>query len=183
MPGEIVAIDGKTLRHSYDKSNGQSAIVMVSAWAQQNGLVLGQRKVDKKSNEITAIPQLLKVLYLKGAIVTIDVMGCQKDIVSQIIEKEADYVIALKKNQGGLYQRVDDLFKEALSSRGIGYQYSEYIPEESGHGRTEIRSYQVLNNLPNLIDPDEQWKALNSVARVQYLRTLKNGKTKLETQN
>ncbi len=75
-----------------------------------------------KSNEITAIPQLLKVLYLKGAIVTIDAMGCQKDIVSQIIEKKADYVIALKKNQGGLYQRVDELFKEALSNQGVGYQ-------------------------------------------------------------
>ena len=122
VSGEIVAIDGKTLRHSYDKSNGQSAIVMVSAWAQQNGLVLGQRKVDNKSNEITAIPQLLKVLYLKGAIVTIDAMGCQKDIVSQIVLKKADYVIALKKNQGGLYQRVDDLFKEALSHQGVGYQ-------------------------------------------------------------
>jgi len=181
MPGEIVAIDGKTLRHSYDKSNGQSAIVMVSAWAQQNGLVLGQRKVDKKSTEITAIPKLLKVLYLKGAIVTIDAMGCQKDIVSQIVEKEADYVIALKKNQGGLYQRVDDLFKEALSSQGVGYQYSEYIPEESGHGRTETRCYQILNNIKDLVDPDGQWKALNSVARVQYYRRLKNGKTKLET--
>jgi len=119
MPGEIVAIDGKTLRHSYAKSNDKSAIVMVSAWAQQNGLVLGQRKVDNKSNEITAIPQLLKVLYLKGVIVTIDAMGCQKEIVSQKFEKEADYVIALKKNQVGLYQRVDELFKEALLSQGV----------------------------------------------------------------
>ena len=181
VPGEIVAIDGKTLRHSYDKSNGQSAIVMVRAWAQQNGLVLGQRKVDNKSNEITAIPQLLKALYLKGAIVTLDAMGCQKNIVSQIVEKKADYVIALKKNQVGLYQRVDDLFKEALSSQGVGYQYSEYIPEESGHGRTEIRRYQVLNNLQDLVDPAVEWKHLNSVVRVQYCRTLKNGKTKLET--
>ncbi len=81
---------------------------MVSAWAQQQGLVLGQRKVDRKSNEITAIPQLLKVLYLKGAIVTIDAIGCQKEIVSTIIDKEAHYVIALKKNQGGLYQRVEE---------------------------------------------------------------------------
>jgi predicted transposase YbfD/YdcC len=181
MPGEIVAIDGKTLRHSYAKSNDKSAIVMVSAWAQQNGLVLGQRKVDNKSNEITAIPQLLKVLYLKGAIVTIDAMGCQKEIVSQIVEKEADYVIALKKNQVGLYQRVDELFKEALLSQGVGYEYSEYIPEESGHGRTEIRRYQVLNNIQDLVDSRCEWKHLNSVACVQYYRTVKNGKTKLET--
>lgn len=108
VEGEIVAIDGKTLRHSYDKSDNKKAIVMVSAWAQQQGLVLGQRKVDGKSNEITAIPQLLKVLYLKGAIVTIDAIGCQKEIVSTIIDKEAHYVIALKKNQGGLYQRVEE---------------------------------------------------------------------------
>lgn len=181
LPGEIVAIDGKTLRHSYDKSNHQSAIAMVSAWAQQNGLVLGQIKVDNKSNEITAMPQLLKVLYLKGAIVTIDAMGCQKNVVSQIIEQEADYVIALKKNQTGLYQRVDDLFKKAVSSQGVGYQYSDYTPEESGHGRTETRCYQVLNNIKDLVDPDGQWNALNSVARVQYSRTLKNGQTQLET--
>ena len=179
--GEIVAIDGKTLRHSYDKTNGKAAIVMVSAWAQHNGLVLGQRKVDEKSNEISAIPQLLKVLYLKGAIVTIDAMGCQKEIVSQIISQEADYVITLKKNQGGLYQRVDDLFKQALSNQGIGYQYSDYLPTESGHGRSETRSYQVLNNIQDLVDPEGKWKHLNSVARVDYLRTLKDGKTKLET--
>jgi predicted transposase YbfD/YdcC len=179
--GDIVAIDGKTLRHSYDKNNGQSAIVMVSAWAKKNGLVLGQRKVDKKSNEITAIPELLKVLSLKGAIVTLDAMGCQKNIVAQIVAKEADYVITLKKNQGGLYQRVDDLFKEALSSPENPDRYSYYIPEESGHGRGEIRRYQVLNNIQNLVDPNEEWKKLNSLCRVQYSRTLKNGKTKLET--
>ena len=179
--GEIVAIDGKTLRHSYDKSDNKKAIVMVSAWAQQQGLVLGQRKVDGKSNEITAIPQLLKVLYLKGAIVTIDAIGCQKEIVSTIIDKEAHYVIALKKNQGGLYQRVEELFQEALSLEKVGNQYSNYIPEDSGHGRTEIRNYQVLNNIQDLVDPSGEWKKLNSVACVQYYRKLKNGKTKLET--
>ena len=181
VEGEIVAIDGKTLRHSYDKSDNKKAIVMVSAWAQQQGLVLGQRKVDGKSNEITAIPQLLKVLYLKGAIVTIDAIGCQKEIVSTIIDKEAHYVIALKKNQGGLYQRVEELFQEALSLEKVGDQYSNYIPEDSGHGRTEIRNYQVLNNIQDLVDPSGEWKKLNSVACVQYYRKLKNGKTKLET--
>ena len=95
--GEIVAIDGKTLRHSYDQSKNKSAIHMVSAWATNNGLVLGQKKVDDKSNEITAIPELLKVLSLKGCIVTIDAIGCQKKIVRQIIDQDGDYVIALKK--------------------------------------------------------------------------------------
>ncbi len=181
IEGEIVAIDGKTLRNSYDKSDNKKAIVMVSAWAQQQELVLGQRKVDNKSNEITAIPQLLKVLYLKGAIVTIDAMGCQKEIVANIVEKEADYVIALKKNQGGLYQRVEDLFQEAFLTEKIGYEYSDYSPKGSGHSRREIRIYQVLNNIQDLVDPSGEWKHLNSVARVQYYVRLKNGKTKLET--
>ncbi len=180
VAGEIVAIDGKTLRHSYDKTNDKSAIVMVSAWAQKNGLVLGQRKVDNKSNEITAIPQLLKVLYLKGCIVTIDAMGCQKEIVSQIVSQEADYVITLKKNQVGLYQRVDDLFSEAIHRQGEGYVYSDYNLSELGHGRAETRTYRVLNNVQDLVDPEAQWKNLNSLGRVDYLRTENNGKTKLE---
>ncbi len=98
---------------------------MVSAWAKEQGLVLGQRKVDNKSNEITAIPQLLKVLYLKGAIVTIDAIGGQKEIVSTIVDKEADYLINLKKNQKGLYARVENLFKEAFASENIGDEYSD----------------------------------------------------------
>ncbi len=132
-------------------------------------------------NEITAIPQLLKVLYLNGAIVTLDAMGCQKDIVSQIVEQKANYVITLKKNQGGLYQRVDDLFKEALSSQNLKVQYSYYSPKESGHGRTESRLYQVLNNISELVDSAQEWSNLNSVGRVEYLRQLKNGQTKLES--
>ena len=102
--GEVVAIDGKTLRGSYDQQKSQKPIHMVSAWARANRLVLGQVKVDKKSNEITAIPKLLKVLSLSGCLVTIDAMGCQKEIVKQITEQDADYVITLKKNQGYFYQ-------------------------------------------------------------------------------
>ena len=105
--GEVIAIDGKTLRHSYDSSLDKGAIHMVSAWASANRLVLGQVKVNEKSNEITAIPELLKVLSLNGCFVTIDAMGCQKEIVKQITEKGGDYVITLKKNQSGLYQRVE----------------------------------------------------------------------------
>ncbi len=181
IPGAIVAIDGKNLRHSYDKNHNQKAITMVSAWAQEQGLVLGQRKVDSKSNEITAIPKLLKVLYLKGAIVTIDAIGAQKEIISTIVDKEADYLITLKKNQSGLYNRVEDLFRDAFASEKVGYEYSEYMPKNSGHGRKEMRIYQVLNNVQDLVDPDGEWKKLNSVARVQYYSLLKNGKSKLET--
>jgi hypothetical protein len=107
--GQIVAIDGKMLRHSYDRALGKAAIYMVSAWASANRLVLGQLKVDEKSNEITAIPELLKLLLLKGCIVTIDAMGCQTEIVTLIVEQEADYVISLKGNQGTLHLDVQGL--------------------------------------------------------------------------
>ena len=142
---------------------------------------MGQIKVDEKSNEITAIPKLLKVLDIKGAIVTIDALGCQKEIVSTIIDKEADYLITLKKNQEGLYNRVENLFREAFAKERVGYEFSDYIPRGVSHGRKEMRIYQVLNNVQDLVDPDEQWKRLTSVCRVQYYALLKNGKSKLET--
>jgi predicted transposase YbfD/YdcC len=111
--GEVIAIDGKTLKHSYDRRSNKAAIHMVSAWAQANRMVLGQVKTEAKSNEITAIPQLLKLLDIKGCIVTIDAIGCQKAITTQIIAQGADYVIALKANQGNLYQDVVDYFTYA----------------------------------------------------------------------
>ena len=104
--GDIVAIDGKTLRHSFDRATSKAAIHMVSAWANANRLVLGQVKVDDKSNEITAIPKLLEMLELAGATVTIDAMGCQKDIAQSITDQGADYVLALKKNHETLYDNV-----------------------------------------------------------------------------
>lgn len=128
--GEVVAIDGKTLRGSYDKSSEQSAIQMVSAWATTNKLVLGQVKVDEKSNEITAIPELLKVLELSGCIVTIDAIGCQKEIVKLITQQNADYVITLKKNQGNLYNEVEKLFKLGISTGFQELQHSTYQTEE-----------------------------------------------------
>lgn len=112
---------------------------MVSAWTSANRLVLGQVKVDDKSNEITAIPELLKVLSLNGCIVTIDAMGCQREIVKQISETGGDYVITLKKNQGGLYQRVEALFKEALIKRYEGFTFSYNRRSEQAHGREETR--------------------------------------------
>jgi predicted transposase YbfD/YdcC len=120
--GEVIAFDGKTLRHSYDEGADKKAIHMVSAWATQNRLVLGQVKVDKKSNEITAIPELIKILELSGCIVTIDAMGCQKEIVKLIAEQDADYIITLKKNQGSLYKNVEQLFKEAIRTGFQGLQ-------------------------------------------------------------
>jgi len=110
---QVVAIDGKTLRRSYDRSSNKAAIHIVSAWATENRLVLGQVKTEEKSNEITAIPELLRVLELKGCIVTIDAMGCQREIVKQIVDQGADYVISLKGNQGTLHKEVELLFQDA----------------------------------------------------------------------
>ncbi len=178
--GEVVAVDGKTLRHSYDKKSDKAAIHMVSAWATSQKLVLGQLKVDDKSNEITAIPSLIKLLELKGCIVTIDAMGCQKLIVESITEQSADYIIALKKNQKNLYQRVEDLFKLAVMSKFKGFKHDEYHLSEENHGRKEIRHYTVLNNIKNIIDPNDEWMKLYSIGKVESVRTVK-GKTKLET--
>ncbi len=125
LGAEVVGIDGKTLRHSDDKGCAQAAIHMVSAWASANRLVLGQRKVDDKSNEITAIPALLNVLEIAGCIVTIDAMGCHREIASAIIGRDADYVLALKGNQGGLFEDVQWLFQQAQASGFEGVAHSD----------------------------------------------------------
>ena len=123
--GEVIAIDGKTVRHSYDKGKKKGAIQMVSAWACQNRLVLGQVKVERKSNEITAIPQLLKVLEVEGCIVTIDAMGTQKEIAQLIIEQGGNYILTLKGNQGSIHQDVQQLFDWGFKTNW------ENIPHES----------------------------------------------------
>ena len=122
----VIAIDGKTLRRSHDRRNGKKAIHMVSAWSSANGMVLGQVKTDEKSNEITAIPELLKVLAVKGCIVTIDAMGCQKKIATQIIEGEGDYVLALKGNQSSLSEQVEAVFEQANEAGYEGYDVDYY---------------------------------------------------------
>ncbi len=178
--GEIVAIDGKSLCRSYDKNSDQRAISMVSAWATTNKLVLGQVKVDEKSNEITAIPELIKVLELNGCIVTIDAIGCQKEIVKLITQKNADYVISLKKNQVNLYEEVEKLFKSGISTGFQEFQHSTYKTEETGHGRHEIRQYVMLSGIQSQLDPDSVWTNFNSVGMVESVRS-KYGKTTVET--
>lgn len=115
--GDVIAIDGKTLRHSFDRAAERSAIHMVSAWAVANGVCLGQIKVDDKSNEITAVPKLLETLCLKGCLVTLDAMGCQREIAQKIIDGEADYTIALKGNQSSLHSDVQAVSKEAVETK------------------------------------------------------------------
>ncbi len=178
--GEVIAIDGKTLRHSYDRSQEKSAIQMVSAWATNNRLVLGQVKVDKKSNEIKAIPELIKVLSLRGCIVTIDAIGCQKEIVKLIAGQQADYVITLKKNQGSLYKRVEALFSEALRNKYQGFIHSIERRSEESHSREETRYCVMLSNVQKQIDPEGEWQNLQSIGRLDLMRTV-NGKTKIET--
>lgn len=177
---EVVAIDGKTLRHSYDNGGDKKAIHMVSAWATEQRLVLGQVKVNEKSNEITAIPELLKVLSLRGCIVTIDAMECYKEIVKLIAQQEGDYVITLKKNQGSLYNRVEALFSEALRSKYQGFTYSSNRGSQESHGREKTRYCVMLSNVHNQIDPEGEWQNLQSIGRADVMRTV-NGKTKIET--
>ena len=133
--GQIIAVDGKTLRHSYDTGAARGAIHMVSAWACQNRLVLGQVKVDDKSNEIKAIPELLRVLAIEACIVTIDAMGCQKKIAQLIVDKQADYVLALKANQGHLFEDVVQLFDHAQKTGFKAIEHDFYQTVDGDHGR------------------------------------------------
>lgn len=177
--GEVVAIDGKTLRHSYDTSNGKAAIHMVSAWASRNRLGLGQRKVNDKSNEITAIPELLRLLSIAGCIVTIDAMGCQKDITATIIDQGSDYVLALKGNQAGLFEDVQWLFEQAQNAQfqDVAHEFVESI--DKGHGRIELRRCWTLSEL-DYLEQKPQWKDWQSIAMVQCQRRV-NGQESVAT--
>lgn len=178
--GEIIAFDGKQSRNSGDEKNGRGVINTVSAWAASNRLVLGQKKVEGKSNEITALPELIKILDLAGCIVTIDAMGCQREIVKKIVEKDADYVIAVKKNQPGLYEQIEQLFKQAIKTDGKDLKMSAFSSKEINRGREEIRNYLMLTDVAERIDPLQKWEKLTSIGMVESVRVV-NGKTSVET--
>ena len=168
--GQIVPIDGKQLRRSHDKSLGKKAIYMVSAWAAENRVVLGQRKVDDKSNEITAIPELLDILDVSGCIVTTDAIGCQTEIAAKIIEQEADYVLALKENQKHLYEAVLGLFAYPEEMAWVDIDYHKTI--NKGHGRLEIRECWTTSDTDYLhyIGALSDWSGLKSIAMVKAER-------------
>lgn len=166
--GEIIAIDGKCLRRSVDKANGKAAIHMVSAWACKNQLVLAQQKVDDKSNEITAIPNLLMQLNIQGAVVTLDAMGCQTKVAQQIIEKGGDYLLSLKGNQGNLHQDVKLFFETESSRPAIG---SEAF--EGGHGRIESRAVRASAEIDWLKARHPDWVGLKSIVAVTAKRQFK----------
>lgn len=170
--GQVIAIDGKTLRRSHDKVLGKAAIVMVSAWATTNHLVLGQVKVDDKSNEITAIPELLQTLEISGCIVTIDAMGCQKEIAADIVNQEADYVLALKENHGQLYEDVKLLFDDLEESGFRAYKYGHHRTVNKDHGRIEIRHCWTISDpeLLRYLRGATEWEKLQSVVKVQAER-------------
>lgn len=174
--GQIIAIDGKRLRRSHDGRLGKAAIHMVSAWASANGLVLGQVKTDEKSNEITAIPQLLQVLVFKSCIVTIDAMGCQTNIARLIIEGEGDYVLALKGNQGTLHNDVQDLlaYAQEINFRDVAHDFHQTV--EKNHGRLEIRRHWTISEpeFMAFLDPKGKWAGLQSMGMVESRRTIAN---------
>lgn len=174
---EVIAIDGKTLRHSFDNAKDKPAIHMISAFASKSRLVLGQQKVNDKSNEITAIPELLRLLDIKGSIITIDAMGCQKEIAKNIVDKEADYVFSLKGNQGNLFDDVKTFFELGRKERfrDAKLDYHQEINKE--HGRIETRKCWISDQI-GWIDQKDQWKGFNSIAMIESTRTIKNKTTK-----
>lgn len=180
MGAQVIPIDGKTLRGSYDREAKQNALTVVSAWASEHRLVLGQLRVKSKSNEITAIPQLLSMLHISGSIISIDAMGCQKEIAALIRQQGADYVLALKGNQGSLYAQVEHFFEQADKTGFSGIEHSHYHTTESGHGRIEIRHcYSVPVSVLMGVPGQHKWQGCESVGMVVCERRLWN-KTTIE---
>ena len=176
--GRLIAIDGKTIRRSLDAANGKAAIHMVSAWCEANHMVLGQVATDAKSNEITAIPRLLKLLDLDGAVVTIDAAGCQKKIARQIITQGGDYILQLKGNQGGLHDETVMLFEQCLRDDCHGVAYHTASTTNGGHGRIEQRRLWATAEVAWFAERSK-WKNLRSLICVQAQRTI-NGQTSRE---
>ena len=175
----IIAIDGKTLRRSYQEGGAKAPIHMVSAWSSKQNLVLGQVKVAGKSNEITAIPKLLGMLTIKGAIVTIDAMGCQREIAARIIEGQADYVLALKGNQGTLHDDVEEFFTEQKASKYADCSPSQHQTLEKSHGRIETRTVTVIGAI-DWLKERHPWAGLASIAMVESCREIA-GKSERES--
>jgi predicted transposase YbfD/YdcC len=183
LAGGVVAIDGKALRRAFNE--GEPIPYIVSAWASENGLVLGQVKVDDKSNEITAIPELLRVLEIKGCIVTIDAMGCQKEIAAQITEKKADYVLALKGNHATVHEEVKEFFTDAVPPCAIQAAQTvapgtmdSFQTVEKDHGRIETRRYWQSTDV-DWFEDKRLWKQLRSIGMVESIRRVK-GKNTIE---
>jgi predicted transposase YbfD/YdcC len=175
----IFAVDGKTARRSHDHKKGLGALHSVTVWASEFGLSLGQVPCAEKSNEITAIPELLQLVDIKGTIITIDAMGTQKAIAAQIIDSNADYVLALKGNQETLHQQVIDYVDEQAKNDFADVKARRHITQETGHGREEIRSY-IQMPVPEDFRELELWKGLKSIG-IATLVCVRGGKETIET--
>jgi predicted transposase YbfD/YdcC len=174
----VFAVDGKTARRSHDRSKGLGALHTVSVWASEFGLSLGQTACADKSNEITAIPELLRLVDIKGAIITIDAMGTQKAIAEQIIAGEADYVLALKGNQETLHQAVIDYIDEQFENDFVNAHARRHVTKEKGHGRDEMRTYLQMP-VPDTLANLELWKGLKSIGMVVSV-CVRDGKETVE---
>lgn len=165
---DVIAIDGKTLRGSYDKSRRRGAIHVISAFSTMNGIVLGQLKTSEKSNEITAMPELINLLDIKGKIITTDAMGCQKDIAEKIRKQEGDYLLAVKGNQGKLYRAIEEAFPvKRINDPSL----ESFVTEEKNHGRKETRLHVVSDIPDELIDYTFAWKDLKRIGMAVSFRS------------
>jgi predicted transposase YbfD/YdcC len=177
--GKLVGIDGKTLRRSFAKRSGKKALHLVTAWSSENGLTLGQIACEDKSNEITAIPELLKLLSLRGCTVTIDAMGCQKEIAAEIRGQGGHYVLAMKGNQPGLEEDMQQLYMDAIDNDFAGLKHEECESTEKAHGRTTTRNVHVVE-IPEDHSQRAQWKDLRTLA-VVTTRNIQEEKESWET--
>ena len=181
LPGApVVAIDGKTLRRSADRANGAKATHIVSAYARATSLVLGQIRTADKSNEITAIATLLDMLALDGALVTIDAMGCQSSIAERIVDRGADYLLAVKENQPLLCEAIGDAFLDADKERAAARFGEPAEQHDDGHGRHERRRCWVCSNAELVKSLSGSWTGLKSVVVIESERTLGNSETTLD---
>ncbi len=175
--GDVIAFDGKTLRRSFDTATGMSAIHVMNAWSSENSFCLGQMKVDGKSNEITAMPELIKLLDIRGSIVTADALNCQKDIAEQIIDSGGDYVLALKGNHQALHEDAKLFFEDALSE-GFDVAHGFYEQDDWGHGRVENRRYWSAGiEQLDFLRGKEEWKGLKSIVCTESRRCTRDGES------
>jgi predicted transposase YbfD/YdcC len=178
-PGELIAIDGKTLRHSFDRASDKAAIHMISAWSSANGLVFGQLATAAKSNEITAIPKLLELLDLRGAVISIDAMGCQKDIARQIVAGEGDYIFSLKGNQSTMHDEVAWWLDQAIAGQMPDAVLDAHQSVTKGHGRLETRRVWCTEQVQWFADRS-QWAGLGSLIAVDGERRWTDGRVEKE---
>jgi len=176
--GKVIALDGKTLRHSFDTWSGQSALHMISAWATEAGLALGQERVDGKTNEIPVLPELLEKLDIRGKTVTTDAMGYQKEVAAKIIDKGGDYLLCVKGNQSGLYEDLKEFFHDCGDFAGIEHSYFETL--EKAHGRIEERKCWAIEGEAKWLGIEKDWEKIRSIATIKTKRTVR-GKTSAET--